>query len=163
MLSGFAGRYQYSGDRDGDEDSTFLWNVGIWIQVHMALQPRIPTLTSSPLLEPQASHSAEENISIQRQHNRIEKITFWGTCFTTVALFFRWLNKDYQMDRGVGYLRNAFKIFTEKCEGKRPLGRHMCRWKNNINLYYTGIRDLNPCTTSCPPDFNSRVNSLAVC
>jgi hypothetical protein len=24
MLSGFAGRYQYSGDRDGDEDSTFL-------------------------------------------------------------------------------------------------------------------------------------------
>jgi hypothetical protein len=35
-----------------DGGSMILWNVGIYLQVHLALQPRRPTLTTSPLWEP---------------------------------------------------------------------------------------------------------------
>jgi len=26
------------------------------------------------------------------------------------------------------------QLYTGKCEGKRPLGRHMCRWEGNIKM-----------------------------
>jgi len=31
-------------------------------------------------------------------------------------------------------LRNAYKIFVGKLEGKRPPGRPSCRWEGNIRL-----------------------------
>jgi hypothetical protein len=31
-------------------------------------------------------------------------------------------------------MRNAYKILVGKSEGKRPLGRPMRRWKNNIRM-----------------------------
>jgi hypothetical protein len=27
--------------------------------------------------------------------------------------------------------RSAYRVLVEKSEGKRPLGRPMCRWENN--------------------------------
>ena len=30
--------------------------------------------------------------------------------------------------------RSAFKILTGKSTGKRPLGRHRCRWEDNIRM-----------------------------
>jgi hypothetical protein len=30
--------------------------------------------------------------------------------------------------------RNAYRILVGKPEGKRPLGRHRRRWKNNIKI-----------------------------
>jgi hypothetical protein len=30
--------------------------------------------------------------------------------------------------------RNAYRIFVEKPEGKRPLGRPRCRWVVNIKM-----------------------------
>jgi hypothetical protein len=30
--------------------------------------------------------------------------------------------------------RNAFKILVGKPEGKRPLGRHIRRWEDNIKM-----------------------------
>jgi hypothetical protein len=41
--------------RAEDGGSIFLQNVGIYLQVHTALQPRRPTSTSSPPREPQVS------------------------------------------------------------------------------------------------------------
>jgi hypothetical protein len=38
------------------EDSMFIWNAGIYLQVHTALQPRIPTSTSAMPWELQISN-----------------------------------------------------------------------------------------------------------
>jgi hypothetical protein len=32
-------------------------------------------------------------------------------------------------------MRNAYKIFVGKLKGKRPLGKHRCRFKNNTKMY----------------------------
>jgi len=32
----------------------------------------------------------------------------------------------------MGELRNTYRIFVGKPEGKRPLGRPWCRWEDNI-------------------------------
>jgi len=34
----------------------------------------------------------------------------------------------------MGEMRNAYKIFVGKPEGKRPLGRPRRRWEDNIRL-----------------------------
>jgi hypothetical protein len=34
----------------------------------------------------------------------------------------------------MGEMRNAYKIFVVKPEGKRPLGRPRRRWEDNIRL-----------------------------
>jgi hypothetical protein len=34
----------------------------------------------------------------------------------------------------MGDMRNAYKIFVGKPEGKRPLGRHRYRWEDNIRM-----------------------------
>jgi hypothetical protein len=34
----------------------------------------------------------------------------------------------------MGEMRNAYKILVRKPEGKRPHGRPMCRWEDNIRL-----------------------------
>jgi len=34
----------------------------------------------------------------------------------------------------MGELRNAYKIFVTKPEGKRPCRRHRHRWEDNIRL-----------------------------
>jgi len=31
-------------------------------------------------------------------------------------------------------MRNAYKILVREPEGKRPLGRPRCRWKDNIRM-----------------------------
>jgi hypothetical protein len=36
-------------------------------------------------------------------------------------------------------MRNAYKIFGGKLEGKRPLGRHRHRWEDNTEMYLEEI------------------------
>jgi hypothetical protein len=36
-------------------------------------------------------------------------------------------------------VETAYKIFVEKPEGKRPLGRPRRRWEDNIKMDITGI------------------------
>jgi hypothetical protein len=36
--------------------------------------------------------------------------------------------------------RNTYRIFVEKSEGKRPLGRPRCRWVDNIKMVLREIR-----------------------
>jgi hypothetical protein len=38
----------------------------------------------------------------------------------------------------MGEMRSACKILVGKPEGKRPLGRHRCRWEDNIRM---GLRE----------------------
>jgi hypothetical protein len=38
----------------------------------------------------------------------------------------------------MGEMRNAYKILIRKLEGKRPLRRPRCRWKDNIRM---GLRE----------------------
>jgi hypothetical protein len=33
-----------------------------------------------------------------------------------------------------GEMRNVWSIFIGKSEGKRPLGRPICRWEDNIEI-----------------------------
>ena len=42
----------------------------------------------------------------------------------------RWAEYVARMEEG----RSALKILTGKPTGKRPLGRPMCRWKDNIRM-----------------------------
>jgi hypothetical protein len=35
-------------------------------------------------------------------------------------------------------MRNEYRVLARKPEGKRPCGRHRCRWENNIKL---GLRE----------------------
>jgi hypothetical protein len=39
----------------------------------------------------------------------------------------------------VGDIRNAYKIFVGKPEGKGPLGTPRCRRENSITVYIKGI------------------------
>jgi hypothetical protein len=39
----------------------------------------------------------------------------------------------------MGEMRNAYSIFVLKPEGKRPLGRPMKRWEDNIRVYLREI------------------------
>jgi len=34
----------------------------------------------------------------------------------------------------MGKMRNAYKILVRKPEWKKPLGRHRCRWEDNIRI-----------------------------
>jgi hypothetical protein len=34
----------------------------------------------------------------------------------------------------VGDIRNSYKIFVGKPEGRRPLGKHRCMWEDNIRM-----------------------------
>jgi hypothetical protein len=34
----------------------------------------------------------------------------------------------------MGEMRYAYNILVGKPEGKRPLGRHRCRWEDNIRM-----------------------------
>ena len=43
---------------------------------------------------------------------------------------FRWAGHVVRIKES----RSAFKIFTGKRAGKRPLGRPRCRWKDNIRM-----------------------------
>jgi len=36
-------------------------------------------------------------------------------------------------------MRNAYKIFVRKPEGKRPLGRPRCGWEDNIRMDHREI------------------------
>jgi hypothetical protein len=36
-------------------------------------------------------------------------------------------------------MRNAYKIFVRKPEGKRPLGRPWCGWEDNIRMDHREI------------------------
>jgi hypothetical protein len=53
----------------------------------------------------------------------------------------RWARSIARM----GKLRNAYNILVGKPEGKRPLGRLMCRWEDNIrtDLREIGWEDVN--------------------
>ena len=42
----------------------------------------------------------------------------------------RWAGHVARMEQ----VRSAFKILTGKPTGKRPLGRSMCRWEDNIRM-----------------------------
>jgi hypothetical protein len=57
-------------------------------------------------------------------------------------------------------MRNAYKILVRKPEGKRPLGRHKCKWENDTRIYlgeigYKGVdwmhlaQDRDPLACSC--------------
>jgi hypothetical protein len=34
----------------------------------------------------------------------------------------------------MGQMSNAYNILVGKTEGKRPLGRSMCKWEDNIRM-----------------------------
>ena len=34
----------------------------------------------------------------------------------------------------MGEKRNAYSVLMWKHEGKRPLGRHRCRWEDNVKM-----------------------------
>jgi len=34
----------------------------------------------------------------------------------------------------MGERRGVYRVLMEKPEGKRPLGRHRCKWENNIKM-----------------------------
>jgi hypothetical protein len=34
----------------------------------------------------------------------------------------------------MGERRGVYRVFVGKREGKRPLGRHICRWEGNIKM-----------------------------
>jgi hypothetical protein len=34
----------------------------------------------------------------------------------------------------MGERRGVYRVLMGKLEGKRPLGRHRCRWENNIKM-----------------------------
>jgi hypothetical protein len=34
----------------------------------------------------------------------------------------------------MGKKRNAYRVLVGKSEGKRPLGRHRCRWEDDITI-----------------------------
>jgi hypothetical protein len=36
--------------------------------------------------------------------------------------------------------RGVYRVFVGKTEGKRPQGRPMCRWKDNININLQDVR-----------------------
>jgi hypothetical protein len=38
-------------------------------------------------------------------------------------------------------MRNVYKILVTKPEGKRQLGRPMCRWKDNIREIWCDVTD----------------------
>jgi hypothetical protein len=39
----------------------------------------------------------------------------------------------------MGKTRNAYKIMVGKSEGRRVLGRHRCRWQDDIRMYVREI------------------------
>jgi hypothetical protein len=39
----------------------------------------------------------------------------------------------------IGKKRNAYRILVAEPEGKRPLGRLICRWVDNIKMYIRGM------------------------
>jgi len=39
----------------------------------------------------------------------------------------------------MGKTRNAYKIMVGKSEGRRVLGRHRCRWEDDIRMYVREI------------------------
>jgi hypothetical protein len=43
-------------------------------------------------------------------------------------------------------MRNENNILVGKSEGKRPLGRLMCRWKDNTRMY---VREIGREWTEC--------------
>jgi hypothetical protein len=52
---------------------------------------------------------------------------------------FGWLgiNKEYEMGSTCnthGSMKNYYKVLIEKPEKMRPLGRHRCRWRDNIRM-----------------------------
>jgi hypothetical protein len=40
----------------------------------------------------------------------------------------------------MGQMRNAYKVLVGKPEGKRPLGRHRHKWKDNIVIDLRGTK-----------------------
>jgi hypothetical protein len=67
-------------------------------------------------------------------------------CSSTIV----WVIKSRRMSR-VGHVahtgekRGVYRVLVGKPEGKRPLGRHKCRWENNIkmNLQDVGCGDID--------------------
>jgi hypothetical protein len=49
----------------------------------------------------------------------------------------------------MGVKRNAYRILVGKQEGKRPLGRHRCRWEDNIKMDLREIGCGGPVEGSC--------------
>jgi hypothetical protein len=39
----------------------------------------------------------------------------------------------------IGEIRHAHVVWVGMCEGKRPQGRHRCRWKDNNKVNFNGI------------------------
>jgi hypothetical protein len=39
----------------------------------------------------------------------------------------------------MGERRDAYIVFVGKPEGKRPLGRHRCRWEDNIKVDFQEV------------------------
>jgi hypothetical protein len=101
LLPTFRGPYcLYHQASPEDGGNMFLWNVGIYLQVHAALQPTRPTSTSSQPWEPQISYHIDHNVFLRHSRriqccNVPEKemhfsmtalLSYIGTFFVTLQL-----------------------------------------------------------------------------
>ena len=60
--------------------------------------------------------------------------------------------------------RSAFKILTGKPTGKRPLGRPMCRWEDNIrmDLEVIGFNAVNWVDSAQDRDYSRALENAAL-
>ena len=82
----------------------------------------------------------DENGEWRRLHNEELHSLYRSpnTAMVITSRRLRWAGHVARMEEG----RGAFKIWTGKPTGKRPLGRPRCRWEDNIRMDLEEIRGI---------------------
>jgi hypothetical protein len=77
-------------------------------------------------------HKREEDGSRRKLHN-VEIHSLYSSPNTVRVIKsrrMRWAGHVARMGKG----RGVYRVLVERPEGKRPLGRPMCRWEDNIKM-----------------------------